>query len=308
MRFIALLGLTAVPLVALAGVGVLVVALSGAQRVSAGAEERAVRVVRLAGILLGLALALIMVVRPLRLPLVDGLGVELLVAPALCGLVILASVIVGELLVRPRYDSDIRTADLRPRRIGDHLPPVLAPAVGVVAIAAAVLCTFTTWTARPDDMGREGRSLDRVCSAVSSAGRGPFPGSYYVEPYLLVALIALIVAVGAAWRVTYRPIGGSLEQADRHRRVGLRAITGAFGLVIAAPLVGIGVTAGSALLGHSCPAQGWTVMGYFSLVVAAVALVVACASLLAVVAPGSTVLARRTTVEREAAEEAANHG
>lgn len=308
MRIIALLGLAAVPLAALAVVGFLVVALAGSHRVRPGTEERAVRVVRLAGVLLGVGLALLMVVRPPSFPFLDGLGVELLVAPALCGLVILASVIVGELLVRPRYDSDIRTADLRPRRIGDHLPPVLAPAVGVVTIAAAVLCAFTTWTAMPDDMGRAGRSLDRACSAVSSAGRGPFPGSYYVEPYLLVALVALIMAVGAAWRVTYRPVGGTLEQADRHRRVGLRAITGAFGLVIAAPLVGIGLTAGSALLGHSCPAQGWTVMGWFSLVVALSALVVACASLLAVVAPGSTVLARKSSVEHDAVEETADHG
>lgn len=307
MRIIALLSLAAIPLAALAVMGLLIVALSGSHRVRPGAEERAVRVIRLAGILLGVGLATIAVTAPRHLPFLDGLGVELLVAPALCGLVILLSVVIGELLVRPRYDSATRTADLRPRRISDHLPPVLAPAVGVITIAAAVLCAFTTWTATPDDMGRGGRSLDRVCSAVSSASRGPFPGSYYVQPYLLLALVALVVAVGAAWRVTYRPVGGTLEQADRHRRVGLRAITGAFGLVVAAPLVGIGVTSGSALLGHQCPAQGWTIMGWFSLTVALGALFLACASLLAVLAPGSTVLAHKSSAERQTVE-TTNHG
>lgn len=304
MRTIVLLGVTAVPLAALVAVSMLVVARSGSSRVRPGAEEKAVRVVRLAGILLGVGLAWITVVEPSFLPFLHGLGIEVLVAPALCGLVILVSVVVGELLVRPHYDSATRTADLRPRRIGDHLPPVLAPAVGVVTLAAAVLCTFTTWAANPDDMGRGGRSLVNACSAVSTAGRGPFPGSYYVAPFALIAFIALAVAGFAAWRVTYRPIGGSLEQADRHRRVGLRAITGAFGLVVAAPLVGIGVSAGSALLGHACPAQGWTAMGYFSLVVALGALVVACASLLAVAAPGSTVLGRTSA----SAPDAVHHG
>lgn len=299
MRIIVLFGLAAVPLAALAVVSMLVVARADAAEVRPGSEERAVRVVLATGILLGLGLALFTVAEPSALPFLDGLGVELLVAPAICGLVVLASVVVAELLVRPRYDNGTRTADLRPRRIGDHLPPVLAPAVGVLTVAAAGLCAFTTWTAAPDDMGRAGRSLVNACSAVHTAGRGPFPGSYYVQPYVLIAAIALVVAGFAAWRVTHRTIGGTLDQADRHRRVGLRAITGAFGLVVATPLVGIGMTAGSALLGHDCPSPGWTAMGYAALVVALGALVITCASLLAVVAPGSTVRARTSAPVRD---------
>lgn len=252
-----------------------------------GPEARPVAVVRWTGLLLGAVVGFTGLAYPGMWWTSPGLGVDLVNAPIAFGLVVLLATMLGELVVRPRFETGARTADLRPRVPTDFLPRGLAGLVATTALAAVVLCTFTWATASMDDMGREGRSLMGVCSPMLSSSRGPYPGSFYVLPYAIGAVVALVLGGAAAWHVTRRPLAGTPVQADHHRRTSMRAITGAVGVVISAPLVGIAFFAGTTLLKHSCAEWGWVPAGWSAVGVACLALVTLAASLVALLAPAA---------------------
>ncbi|WP_162799120.1 hypothetical protein [Nocardioides sp. 616] len=249
-----------------------------------GREARAVAAARWAGIALGTALALQQVLDVGIVPS-PGLGVDVIHAPVIFGLVVLLAAVVGELVVRPRFDSGPRTADLRPRRVRDFLPPALTRLVGGLGAGAAALCTFTWLTASTDDMGRAGRSLGVLCSPDVYSSTGPFPGSFYVAPYAVGVMVAVLIAVAASWQVTRRPLGGTPAQADLHRRTSLQAIIGALGAVVSAPMIGIAFFAGTALIQHDCPRPGWALIGWLAIGLAALALVTLAWSLVSLLVP-----------------------
>lgn len=245
-------------------------------------EERTVALVRIAGVVVGVALGGYVTTLDN-----SGLGTNVMLAPVAFGLVVLTAVTLAELAVRPRFADGPRTASLRPRSLGDHLPRALTITVAVLTVAAALLCTWSVAVAHADDMGRPGRELFAFCSATTSSGRGPFPGSFYVTPYAIGVAAALVIAVTAAWVVHRRTLGGTPEQAERHRRVGLTSIVGAYGVVVSMPLVGIAFFAGTTTLGHTCPQPGWTAMGWFSVAVSVAAFWGSALSGLAVLVPSA---------------------
>ncbi len=234
----------------------------GVHQSGSGAEERAVRRIRLLGLLLAMVLGWWMLTRTTTL---DELGVNLMLAPIAFGLCLLVFTVLGEVLVRPRFDEGPRTAQLRTRRVRDHLPRLLTPLVAFTLVAAIALCSFTLATASPDDMGRAGRTLFRFCSATRSAGSGPYPGSFYVLPYAIGVGAAALTAVAAMLRITHRAVGGTPAQGTRYRTVGIRAVVGAFGVALSAPLAGLAFFAATTLLGHDCAPPSWTAVGYAGL-------------------------------------------
>ncbi|MGN0063472.1 MAG: hypothetical protein ACI379_04465 [Nocardioides sp.] len=276
---VALLGVTIVVVVAVA------VSLSRSDRTPAGAEERAVRGVRLAGLALGTAAAAWVLLEPT--PFDRGLGSVAVIAPLCLGAITLLGVVVGELVVRPRFNDGPRTATLRPRRVRDHLPPKLTRLVVAVTVAGVLLCAYTALTASADDMGRDGRSLAARCSATVSAASGPYPGSFYVLPYLAGLAVVAAIAVVAALRITRRTLGSDAPSADRYRSTGLTAVVSAYGLTMSVPLAGIALVAGTALLGHECPQTGWRIVGVSALVVALCAAGTALISLVGLLAPAT---------------------
>lgn len=282
------------------GVVILVaVAATRGDRTPAGAEERAVRGVRAIALVAGVAAGAWVMFEPN--PLDRGLGSSTVVAPLVLGIVVLLGVVCGELLVRPRYATDTRSATMRPRHLRDHLPARVMRLVVAMTVAAVLLCTYTLITASTDDMGRAGRALIGWCSADLVATRGPYPGSFYVLPYLAGLAVAAAVAAGAGLLISRRSLGAGPEAADRYRRTGLAAVVGAYGLTLAAPLAGIAFYAGTALLSHDCPQTGWRAVGVAALVLTVCAVGTALVSLVALVAP-STVAA--IDVPRKAETEA----
>lgn len=280
-----LIALVALLLLVVVAVVAVAIALSRPGRQPAGAEERAVRGVRLAGLALGVAAATWVMLEPT--PLDRGLGSAAVIAPLCLGAVTLLGVMVGELLVRPRFVDGPRSAALRPRRVRDHLPPRLTRLVVAVSVAGLLLCAYTALVASSDDMGRSGRSLAAQCSATLSAASGPFPGSFYVVPYLAGLACVTAIAVLAALRITRRTLGSGPAADDRYRSTGLTAVVSAYGLTMSVPLAGLALAAGTALLGHECPQTGWRVVGVAALVIALCAAGTALISLVGLLAPAT---------------------
>lgn len=240
-------------------------------------ESSLVTLVRLAGLVLGLALAW-------QVADGQGYGRGLLPAPAVLGLVVLVAVALGETVVRPARATGPRTASLVPRRVRDHLPRRLAAVVGLQAAALLALVALTTATASRDEYTDSVRAL--ACStAAGGDARTPYPGSFYTLPLLGVLALVAVVAVLAARRVVLRPRGTGDDTALR--RQSLAVVTAAVGVAVSAPYLGVAVTAGSALaaLGNGLEgcAPGWAgplgVALLWSLPVATGVLVV-CTSLL----------------------------
>ena len=275
-----LLGLVTLCLLVVA----LVVSRTGA-RTGVTREERAVRTIRGMGLVVGVVLAGWVLLEPT--PFDRGLGSAAVVAPLVLGVVLLVAVLLGELVVRPRHSGGARTASLRPRRLRDPLPRRLTRLVGAMTVAAVLLCTYTALTASPDDTGRAGRALFAQCTATVSSGRGPYPGSFYVVPYLVGLAVVAVVAVLAALRISHRTLGADAVAEERYRLAGLTSVVSAYGLTLSAPFAGISFFAGTALLGHSCPQTGWKVVGIAALALTLCSVGTALVCLLGVLAPGA---------------------
>lgn len=211
-----------------------------------------------------------------------GLGRGLLLAAPLFALCVLAGVLVGELqLGTPR--GPVRQAVLEVRRIRDYVPRALGPAVLAAGALLAVLLVLTAAAGSPDDMGRAGRSLVRRCSAVLTAGAGPWPGSYYAVPSAVVVLCGLLAAGAVLSRVVRRPrLSDDLPVDEALRRSAAGSVTAAVGLLITIPLAGVSLVAAGALVGVSCHPVWWSVaaIGLGALAVASVTLAAVCVSTL----------------------------
>ncbi|MEV0155968.1 hypothetical protein AB0H57_19805 [Micromonospora sp. NPDC050686] len=242
--------------------GVLVLALGGAAvvgRPPAGdaapeAVRRTLRRWRSAGLVLGVAAAGIAVEA-------DDLGRGVLVAAPLFGLCVLAGVVTGEARA-VRLPDPVRTAAVETRHLRHFLPGRAAAAVAAAGFALAALLALTTVAGSADDLGRAGRALSYACA--DFAGRnGPWPGSFYSLPLSLVVGAGAVLAALALRRVVGRPRpvddAGDLVRDDAERRRSARAVTGAGGLLVTLPLIGVSLTTASALLANPCRPLWWTV-------------------------------------------------
>lgn len=246
---------------------------------TAGAEEREVTRFRVSAAALGLLVAVAwLALAP------SSNGRSLVLAPMLMGLTVLAGVVLGELVVRPRHLPAVREATLSHRTVREYLPRHFSRQLTAVSLGGLVLLTATVALASPDDTGRAGRSLDLTCSATQSSGHGPFPGSFYVAPYALGVLVALVVAVPTLRRVVRRRLGGTEAQAVRYRRAGVAGVLGSLGLVIASPLAGMAFFAFVAFT-NVCEEAWLTLAGWGSLALVVLALAVAVTSLITVFRP-----------------------
>jgi hypothetical protein len=230
---------------------------------------------RLAGLAVGFAVAVLAAYQ-------GGLGRGLLLAAPLFALCVLAGVLVGELRVSAP-GGPVRRAVLDVRRIRDYVPRALGSAVVAAGALLAVVLVLTTAAGSPDDMGRAGRSLERRCSAVMSEGAGPWPGSYYAFPLVVVVLGGLLAAGVVLTRVVRRPLQSEdLAVDEALRRSAAEAVTAAVGLLITVPLAGISAVAGAALSNITCRPELWTVaaIALGALALASLTLATWCASTL----------------------------
>ena len=244
-----------------------------------GAVARSTLRWRLAGLLVGVLAAG-------ASALSGGLGRGVLLAVPLLCLCVLLGVVAGELRVRPPA-THVRSAALEVRSPRDALPPRLTAATGTATVVLGALLAFTSAVASPDDLGRAGRALTRVCSPVSGQSRTPWPGSFYALPLAVLVVVGLALAAAALVSVARRPRQGEdVRLDDTLRRQAATAVVAAVGLLVTVPLVGTGLLAASGLLQVCAVPATWTTVGVALLVVVPLALALGtwCAALL--VLPG----------------------
>jgi hypothetical protein len=249
--------------------------------VTGAGNELAVRiprratVSRLAGLVAGVLAAILLATAP---PHWLGLGL-MLAAPAF-SVCLLAGVLTGE-VVTARVRRPTRTAALEVRTTRRYLPRAMTRWVAALLTTLVVLLTATTLAGSADDLGRAGRSLSRACGPDRSAGVGPWPGSYYSVPMAAVVILGLGAAALVARTVARRRRPGSdpdqVTADDQARRLSARVVTAACGILVATPLAGSALLAGSQLLRFDCPTQPMRLAGWVALAVAGVAGLSSCA-------------------------------
>lgn len=189
-----------------------------------------------------------------------GLGLGLLLAAPLFGLGVLAGVLVGELTAPAPDPGSTRRARVEVRRGRDHLPAGLTGTVGALAGLLVALLAVTTWTADADDAGRAGRSLRQVCPDGVVGSAGPWPGSFYSVPATLAVGAGLAGAATVLHRIARRPRTGTepgrRADDDAGRRRSATVVVAACGVLVALPLAGTALGAGSALRSLPCPGDG----------------------------------------------------
>ena len=237
--------------------------------------QRATARWRTAGLAVGVVVAI--VAAPL-----DSLGRGQMLAGPLLALSVLLGVVVGELRVTAPTERE-RTAVLEVRRVRDYLPWRLAAVVLSATVLLSGLLVTTTALGSADDLGREGRSLFRQCSAVSGGSSGPWPGAFYSLPLAAVVGLGLLVAAAALRQVVRRPRQGSdLVADDLLRRRAAETVTAATGLLVVVPFAGVATIAGITLNNVSCAPAQWRVLATVLLLLVPVLLGVGawCAGLL----------------------------
>ncbi|MDQ2738946.1 MAG: hypothetical protein M3Y35_10110, partial [Actinomycetota bacterium] len=119
--------------------------------------------------------------------------------------------------------------------------------------------------ASPDDQGRVGRSLSRTCDAIFSEVSGPWVGSFYSVPLAIIVAVGLVLAGAVLRRILLRPrpqdLVGRLGEDNFMRRRAASAVTGACGVLIALPLLGVASLTAAGLLRSSCPPPWWSLTG-----------------------------------------------
>ena len=194
------------------------------------------------------------------------LGRGVMLVPAVAGVCVVAGVGLAETVVRPVRPPGPRTASLAPRRVLNYVPQRLAAVVaGTVAVHLATL-VLTTLSASADDMGRAGRQIAARCGNMSSTA-GPYPGSFYSVPLVLLLLLIGLAAAAALTAVVRRPRGLAPDDVgdDVLRFRSTTRILAAAGAAVAASHAGIAFFAGTALLRMSCQASwmdpaGWVLV------------------------------------------------
>lgn len=164
-----------------------------------------------------------------------GLGRGTLLALGAGAFVGVLVICIGE-LTTPSPEGRVRHAGLARRSPSTFVRrgPAVVAGLGLATLAAVL--TTGVLLASPDDMGREGRSINIVCptpdGAAVGSGHGPFPGSFYAVPIALgVVGLLLLTAVGLS-AVARRP-GLGVESAPLDaalRRGSATRILGALGV------------------------------------------------------------------------------
>lgn len=215
------------------------------------------------------------------------LGRGVMLAPAVLGLFVVAGVGLGEAVVRPRRASGLRTASLAPRRVADYLPQALTTAVGGVTALHLATLGLTTATGTADDMGRAGRQVVATCGDMSS-GAGPYPGSFYSVPLIMLLLAIALATTAALMAVVRRPRGLAPDDVgdDVLRQRSATRVVAAGGAAVAASHVGIAFFAGTALLRLDCDSAWMDPAGWVLLASVAAAVLVLGWFLGRIVSPG----------------------
>ncbi|UQA94415.1 hypothetical protein [Streptomyces halobius] len=206
-----------------------------------------------------------------------GLGVTFLYALAGFGLCAVGGVLLGDALT-PRPREAVRTADLAPRRVRDHVPPRMTRLLLLQTASLVVLLVTAAAVASPDDLGRAGRAFTVTCGGVTE-GHGPWPGSHYGIPILTSLAAGTVACAWALRRIAHRP-GGEQQRRDRSS-----AITAAWGLLVSAQLLGVIVTITGALTSTACDGTVGTVATWLLYSLGLLALPTLAWSLLTVVSP-----------------------
>lgn len=247
--------------------------------------EREARGLRWAGLVVGLALAGLLLLLGDRLGGWAHLGRGQMLAPAVLAMCILVTTAVGELSVQPQAGR-LRSASSRPRRVVDLVPRGLARlGVGSVLVAASVLAAGVV-AGDPDDMGRAGRALTTVCEAgpdgvVATSTRGPWPGSFYGVPLLSLLGMGVVAALGALLVIRARPgFGAGARDADSVlRRRSARNVILAVVILALGPLGPVLALMAMPLLGGDCGPSWHPVVGVLATVGSLVSFTIAAASL-----------------------------
>ena len=171
----------------------------------------------------------------------DVTGTAVLLASPILGVALLAAVLAGELLGRAPAPGPARRALLETRRVADYLPAAARP-VAALLVAYAVL---TAITLAPD----AGSTVVTTCGDLVVL-LSPWPEPGHVLPALATVLLGLgVAALGLRQLVDRpRPAGLSIEQDDRARRESAAAVVAACAVLVAGPLAGTALIAGSHLV------------------------------------------------------------
>ena len=223
--------------------------------------------------------------------LVNGsldLGRGTMLVPAVLGLFVVAGVGLAETVVRPQRPVGPRTASLAPRRVSDYAPRALALTVAGITALHLTTLALTTTTASPDDTGRVGRQIAAQCVNTGS-GAGPYPGSFYSVPLIVLLLVIGLVAAAALTAVVRRPRGFAPDDVgdDELRHRSTTRVLAAAGAAVAASHVGIAFFAGTALLRMDCQSAWMDPVGWVLIASIIAALVLLGWFLGRVVAPGT---------------------
>ena len=223
--------------------------------------------------------------------LVNGsldLGRGTMLIPAVLGLFVVAGVGLAETVVRPRRPAGARTASLAPRRVSSYLPRAITPAVAGITVLHLATLALTTASASTDDMGRAGRQLAAQCGNMGSSV-GPYPGSFYSVPLLVLLLVTGLAALAALTAVVRRPRGFAPDDVgdDVLRLRSTTRVLAAGGAAVAASHVGIAFFAGTALLRIDCQRAWMDPVGLVLLATVPVALLMLGWFLGRIVVPGA---------------------
>ncbi|MFE1315135.1 hypothetical protein [Streptomyces sp. NPDC058755] len=207
----------------------------------------------------------------------DDLSMPIVFAITGFGLCAVGGVLLGDALT-PRPQEAVRTADLAPRRVRDHLPPRATALLLLQAVSLVVLLVIGLATASPDLIGRTGRALTLTCDGVTKP-IGPWPGIFYATPILASLTLGSAACAWTLRRIAYRP-GGDQQRRDRSW-----VITAAWGLLVSPQLLFVGLMMATVLLHTSCAGTLGTVTALLIYPLGLLALMTLAWCLFTVVAP-----------------------
>lgn len=223
----------------------LVLVLSGGPRVRPRGAWWLVVVVRLLGLVVGVALAIWLISHSYGGGWLDW-GRGAMLAPVAFGACVVAAVVLGETVARPRRPAGVASGSLRPRAVWDYVPRVTAIIATALGLVLVVLLIVTTVSA--SDVDGQARAFTCTAGSVERTF-GPYPGSYYSVPLLLALLVTMGLGVWGLRRVVERP-GGLAEDGygdDVLRTRSVNAIVGAMGVGVSATLATVAGQVANAL-------------------------------------------------------------
>ncbi len=211
---------------------------------SSSIQWRAVLVIRMLFVALGIVVAG---------SLIDsGLARNMMIAPTVVGYFLVLGVFIGEALVKTPRPSGTRAAVMKARSLNSYIDRASFRSLVILLAIHAVVLIFTTAIAVPDDMGRPGRAIG-YSNDLGGSWSTPFPGSYYTSTQLwLVAGLIIFTGLAAAW-VVRRPRGYStdFESEEAMRMSSVATVIGALGVSVAVAHVGLAGVAAMHLISQS---------------------------------------------------------